>query len=902
MSRLSIAFKSALLLSTACLSIGISHAQEATETEDDRTLETVVVRGEFIPDEKRSTSEISSLLDSADFQVQGDSDAAAALRRVTGLSLSRGKFIFVRGLNERYSSATLNGSPLPSPEPLRRVAPLDLFPTSILESVLVQKTFSPEYSGEFGGGLVEMRTKSVPDERFLEVSLSAGGNTETTLQDALLYDGGNTDWLGFDDGTRNIPSILSSIYTTQRVDSLPTEQLTLAGREMVDTPLWVVQEGIASPDFGAAITLGERFDFSPDVSMGVIGSLSYDNSWDTKIGVRRNLQANVRNADGTGGSLGAPGTTVELENEDDFVRNSTENDIRLTGFGSVGFDLYDDHSIDFTGLVTRSTTKEVRNLLGFSTVDFADGNRVRVDKLEWFERQVYTGQARGEHYLTFLENVSGDLDDVAFNWRASYSEAFRDAPYEREVVYEETSFDDVFQIDSARRNTTSFSKIEDKTQDVGADLTVPLIVEWLPGEEVELKAGWAYYESNRDTLSKIYRFDGTLLPEFRDRRVDVIYGDSNIGPGRLQLREVGGSSFPEAFEGRLELDAFYFKADVQLTNYLRIAAGVRYEDALQTSDTFNLTLPDDGLLEAGISSQYGLPSITATWNFTDNMQVRAGFSQTITRPQFRELAFVQFVNSETDESFIGNPFLINSEVDNFDARWEYYFARDEFITLGLFYKDITKPIEEVSFRFGDSNINSFINAPQAELFGIEGEFEKILPVQNWIDSDWLRTKDIVLKANYAYTDSEVSATGEVIRARFNTGAVEADPTSGEAFIIDGRKLQGQSDHITNIQIGFDDDTAQSQFRLLLNYSSERIRRAENRTANEPAIIEQLPLTVDMTYKRDFEFKGGAYEFSFKLQNIFGENYEAFQEGTSEEVIVDSYEQGQAFSVGLKRTF
>lgn len=906
-------FRRVLLISSAgfCFAGG-AVAQQGAQTSDvnaeaqvTRTLDTVQVRGRYIPNEKRETSEISSLLNVEDFKVQGDSDAAAALKRVTGLSLSRGKFIFVRGLNERYSSATLNGSPLPSPEPLRRVAPLDLFPTSILSSVLVQKTFSPEYSAEFGGGLVEMRTKALPDSAFLEVSVSAGGDTVTTAQTGLLYDGGNTDWLGFDDGVRNTPQVLGSIFVTDRVQSLPTDQRTLAGQELVDGALWVLQTGDIAPNLGFGISGGQRFDLSPNLSMGIIGSLSYDNSWDSKAGVRKNVQAIVRDQSGGGSVIGNPGTTVTLEVEDDFERESTENDIRLTALTSAGFELYEDHEIVFTGLLTRSTTKEARSLTGFSQVDFADGNDVRVDKLEWFERQLATGQVRGEHYFPWLGQRWEELDDFKLSWRASYSEATRDAPYEREVIYEDVSNvagANIFRIDSARRNSTIFSKIEDNASEVGIDGEWPLDLDWLPGNDVTLTGGWTYYESNRDTLTKIYRFDGNLDPLIAQSRVDIIYGDDNIGPGRLQLREVGGSEFPEAFSGHLERDAYYFKADIQLTDFLRVSGGVRYEDSLQTSDTLNFTLPDNGLIEAAISSQYGLPAASVTWTFTDNMQLRAGYSQTITRPQFRELAFVQFINSETDESFIGNPFLTNSEVENIDARWEYYFSENEFITLGLFQKHIDNPIEDVSFVFGDSNINSFINAPSASLTGFEAEIEKNLYLDEWFGWQFLGDRELVLKANYAYTASEVSTDGEVIRASAANGVPTADPTAAENFIIDGRRLQGQSEHLANFQIGYDDPDAGAKFRILVNYASDRIRRAENRTANIPAILEEVPMTVDLTYSRDFEIHGKAYEFSAKAQNIFGEDYKAFQEGADQTIIVDGYDRGTAFSVSIKRIF
>ena len=174
-----------------------------------QVIEEVVVSGSFIPDVKRDTTEINVVLDSSDIERTGDDNIAVALTRLTGLSLVRGKYVYVRGLGERYSSATLNGSTMPSPEPLKRVVPLDIFPTSAIESSVVQKTFSPEMSGEFGGGMIAIKTKAVPSERILSFSFSSGYNDATSLTNGLLYDGGSDDDFGHDDGIRNFPAFLS---------------------------------------------------------------------------------------------------------------------------------------------------------------------------------------------------------------------------------------------------------------------------------------------------------------------------------------------------------------------------------------------------------------------------------------------------------------------------------------------------------------------------------------------------------------------------------------------------------------------------------------------------------------------------------------------------------------------
>ena len=907
--------KKLLLVSVASVACGAGYAQDAPapaepeEAEETRQLDSVVVVGRFVPDEKRATSEISSLLDSEDFQVTGDRDAASALRRVTGLTISRGKFVFVRGLNERYSNASLNGSPLPSPEPLRRVAPLDLFPTSVLDSVLVQKTWSPQFSAEFGGGLIQLRTKAVPDQGFFEINASGAINAVTSFQDGLLLEGGgNSDFTGFDDGTRDLPPILEDIFTTARVNTLSAADNAAAGAGLISPDLIVAQEGIVGPNFNLSFSGGQRFDVSRDVSLGITATAGYANAWDTRRGRRRAINVQNVNPDGTSGNLGGEGVASTLTIDDDFDRESTENNIKLNALVGFGLDAFDNHEIALTGLITRSTSKEVRVFEGFED-DI--GNDIREENFEFFERELITLQGRGEHVFPVLGNLWDELDDFEVNWRASYSEASRDAPFQNQVTFEEsggmlpTVIDGTLQLEDVDDVSITFSEISDDTQDVGIDLVLPLSPDWLPGREAKFSAGYAYFESNRDTFTRIFNFGGALPPALAGGRIDAIFNPATItgNPATgFVLEEVGGSQFPEAFQGRLELDAFYIAGDIRFTDNFRIAGGVRFEDAVQTSDTFNLTLPDDGVIEAQIASDFVLPSITATWNILENVQLRGAFSQTITRPQFRELAFVQFINSETDENFLGNPFLVNSRVDNYDARLEWYFGREQFVTIGGFYKDLENPIEEVGASSLDSPINTFINAPAAQIFGFEFEYQQSIPLHDWLKWSWLADRDFVVKTNYSYTNSEVSADGDVLTASFNAGSIEQNVIAGQSFIIDGRRLQGQSDHVVNLQLGYDNVEVGSSFRILFNYASDRIRTTESLVANQPAIIEQPPLSLDLTYSREFEFLGGLYSLGLAAKNLTGANYSATQSGTENTIIVDRFDRGQQVSISLKRSF
>lgn len=881
--------------SLACLSPAFAQEESDDGAQEELRQQTIQVRGQFIPDEKRSTSEVSSLLDAGDFDLAGDSDAAAALARVAGISTAQDRFVYVRGLNERYSSATLNGSPLPSPEPLRRVAPLDLFPTAVLQGILVQKTYSPDLPGEFGGGLVDIRTRSVPDAAFFETSFSVGGDTETTFKDGLLYDGSDSDIFGFDDGARDMPAL--------GADG-PDADFGAALTD--DSSLLVQQLGKVGADFSIGATGGERFDFSPSLSMGVLASVSYSNEWSTKKGTRGFADSN------------GEGLSTRFSKE----RQSTQNEIGVNGYGALGFEYDRDassHEIQFTGLITRSTEKETRTTAG---LDF-DDNFEREDDIEFFERQLWTTQVSGVHQFD-------NLNDLKIEWRGSYSEAYRDAPYQFSVLYQD-SFDGLGlrTTSSGANNTFGFSRIDDDATDFGIDGTLPIDFggpDCYLFCQTDLKAGYSYVESDRDAVSQLFSIEG--VPR-SDKRIDYVYS-SIFASGQGTAQSIGGNTFPERYLATLEVDAAYFQVDTQITPYIRGAIGGRWESAIEAVDTQTLNQdPATNYVEACVERQADqscdnkedfLPAVTITWNPLEDLQIRAGYSETLTRPQFRELAPTEFVNTETDQNFLGNPFLVNAAIKNWDARAEYYFSRGQFVTFGVFYKDMTQPIEEISQRQGDTPKTTFINVPSAELYGFEVEYEQVVPLYDWTQMEWLSSKEFTIKTNYTWSDSEVSAgrnpndvglSSSEFCEQFAdecviTNQQPLSPTPfalpGAGLIEDGRQLQGQSEHLFNIQFGFTDDLANSDFNLLLNYASERIRSGEALNLNIPAIVEEPPMTIDVVYNKRFVFMDGNYEVSLNIENILGSDYEAFQERGGDRVDVDTYDIGQSFSIGLKREF
>lgn len=828
-------------------------------------VEEVVVLGRFIPDEKRSTSEISNILDAEDFQITGDSNVAGALQRVTGLSLVGGRFVYVRGLGERYSSALLDGAQLPSPEPLRRVVPLDIFPTALLEGALVQKTYSPEYPAEFGGGVIALRSKRVPDERFFSFSIEGGFNTASTFDDGLSYDGSDTDFLGFDGGKRNLPALLAS---NPNLEGLSPEQVEAAGEALPN--VWTIdrEPNPLNADFSASY--GDRFDYT-DGSLGILFAVDYGSTFQNQNGLRRTFVSSA-----TGITINddiseeACASFDEVDNTQCGLR-STEWTVDLNAIASGAYEFNNDHSLKFTSILLRKSTREAQIEQGEFAAD--PGTIRNQSRIEWIERQVWYNQASGEHFLDI-----SDLEPLQLDWRASYSEAQRDAPLRREFTYIFDDFDSVFRL-SARPdgNITSFGDLDDEVIDLGFDLSQPA---YIANRQVDLKAGFAYYDKERVSAFRRFVFDfppGANL-ELRTRIPEIIFGPVNIDPLGFVLEERTDAS--DSFTATLENVQFYGMIDAELSPRLRLAAGARYEDSDQFVATIDRTTNEP--VEVRLLGEHLLPAATLTYEIVENMQVRLGFSQTLSRPDLRELSSANFLDPERDRPVRGNPFLAITEIDNFDARFEYYFAAGESFTIGAFYKEFEDPIERTFQVLGQTPLRSFANAQSAELIGIEAEIEKILPLSEWFasDSKWINDREFYLKVNGAYIDSEITLDPDVANQATNAE----------------RRLQGQSDVLVNAQVGYEETSGRERAALLLNFTGDRI--SDVGFFGAPDIIEEPPVLLDFVYAREFEMWGGIFELSLEAQNILNDEFVLRQGG----LLAETFEIGTSFQVGVSAAF
>lgn len=859
-----------LLAQDAATDTSVSEAELDAIAEQPSVLDEVEVVGKYIPQPLLETSEVVSVLTPEDFKRTGDGNAAEALSRVAGLSLVGGRFVYVRGLGERYSAAVLNGSSLPSPEPLQRVVPLDLFPSSIVDSVLVQKTYSVRYPGEFGGGIIDLKTVAVPEDPFLSVSVGTGGDTETTFASGLVYYGSETDFTGYDDGTRDMPRALrEAIATGNRVDlgNFSQAQLDEIGRSLVNAPLNLMQrDDSIDPDYNAEIAAGTKFDLGSG-RLGIIGVAGIDSSWQTRVGLQQ--EGIVENG------VISPRT--------DYQFASTQNDVNVNALLGLGME-WDKHELRWTNLYVHSTTKEARTRYGN---DELAGATVRDDYTEWFERELLNSQLAGKHAF-------GEYSDFTIDWRAAWAETTRDAPYEKGIRYREV--DGVFLHNASQeQNYTRFSNVEDTVASAAVDFGYLMATD---DRDWQFNAGLAWSDNDRSSWSREFRFlalDGSLPLALQMQRIDFLLSNPNIGPGLLGLRETTGADGAAAYDGELDTQAIYFQVETAITPMVRATAGLRYESAEQTVTPIDLFGGTPLTSAAPLDNDYLLPAATVTWNFREDMQLRFGASRTIARPQFRELAPQQYLDPDSDRLFIGNPYLVDTELTNFDVRWEWYFGEGEYLTAGAFYKQLDKPVEAVVNEAGATIQQTYINAPEAALFGVETEYKKYF--DSPFDHAFFGDSRVFLAFNYTWTDTEVSVgPNDVVFPLAGGGA----PRPAAELVRDGSQLQGQSEHLANLQFGLEDANTGSQAILLINHASERIS-ARGRPG-QPDLLNDPGTFVDLVLRRGFNYGGHDLVVSFEARNLLGEDYEEFQELGGGRVDINKYDLGTSFSLSLTARF
>jgi TonB-dependent receptor len=832
----------------------------------------IVVQGRRTQNVEKSAPQVVSVLSSADIARTGEGDIAGALGRVTGLSVVGSGFVYVRGLGDRYSLALLNGLPLPSPEPLRRVVPLDLFPTSLIASSLVQKSYSANFPGEFGGGVINLTTKAIPEETFLSIGGSISGNSETTNELGYTYYGSSLDWTGFTNDNRAIPPALSAYLNSGlRISEGSVNSQAIAG-QLVNGRNAIVQRNDHLPVNGSvSLSGGTNFDIGDDATLGILAAAGYSNKWRTRDTIQQTA------------------STVDLSQKElDFRRVLTDN--RIVANAMVGFGIEaGDQKLRWTNIFIRDTIKQARIGVGSRQTTSPIATLQQQDT-GWFERQLVTSQFVGEFRLS---------PDVKLDARLAFANSQREAPSELSFEYFRSNdpadpFGNFYinRLNNGQRGSAeiSYSDLNENLWAGGLDLSYNI------NPDITATIGYSYTDTERRTEKREFLF---TAPSDFPNAVALFRPDLLLQPGIINFYGINLVDTNEAnpiFDARLINNAGYGQIRAYITPEINLNLGVRYETAKQSVDAVQVfNTPTAALASTSLNNKYWLPSATLTWELADQMQLRISGSKTIARPQFRELIFQTFFDPDSNRQYRGNPLLTDSELINAEARYEWYFDRDQRLSVAGFFKKIDKPIEAFS-SFNDNNVvTSFANAPSAKLYGAELEVQKYFDLSGLSEDGFFSTRRLVLIANYTYSKSDIS-----VRAGDTVAVFASSSTSASDFFRDGAPLTGQSDHLVNLQIGLEDTDSLSAQTLLLNYASDRV--TSRGASGQPDVIERPGLELDFVVRQGIKVGGKQVELKFEARNLTGTKYREFQQSGDNRIFYNLYKPGRSFSLGIDIEF
>lgn len=820
---------------------------------------------------------VSDFLSAEAISRVGDSTVSLALRRVPGLTLVNEQFVYVRGLGERYSSVLLNGAQVPSPDLQRNVIPLDIFPTAIIDALSVQKSYSPEVPAAFGGGTINVMTRSIPNRPIFNIEIGSGLNSEGST-DGYTYRGGRDDGLGRDDGTRAMPAALQEglanyrgIITPQNIQTIGVngnpvspQEAQVINRELATSLYRDVEIGKKNlgPDGGLELTLGNRWflDEQDLWRFGALGLLSYDNTWRNRERVERNIADPL----------------LLYEN-----KLRTINQVSATAVLNLGLGYTDDHELSIDSFFLRNTEDESAiSTRTNNNFQLADGRQLRDYDIRYEQRELRSDQLRGHHVIGLdtrqnFKLVDRDwLEGLTFDWYVSESTAETDLPSEIKFSAEDTVdplTGDVLWTAIRRSNSAAdyrFTALSDEVRSNGWDLMKPYAFERV---DVEISGGQDVHDKARSYTQTQFGLGTTLLAasSILTGTPGQVFTDANINNPLNEFQLSAGGIGTESYLAAQTTDAAYIKADALIDEKWRVAGGVRWEDFHQASLPINtlqysvdrgqctLVPCDAEALERILFVEddiYPALSLTRIMRnvWAEDFQIRLALSETVARPDLREIASSTYIDPLTETRVRGNPNLTTSDISNFDLRAEWFFDSGDNFTVSLFYKDIERPIETVRAAGTDENIAlTFINAQEAEVKGIEVEWLKSLSSLRW-----QVLEPFFVSGNLTLSDSELTV-----------GDVGLDLTS------EVRRMAQHSKYVANLQVGFDSDNGAHSFMVAYNTYGERLFFAGR--DGTPDAYEQPFDSLDFIYSF---FPTDRLSMKFRFQNLLDETIRIEQRG------------------------
>lgn len=810
---------------------------------------------------KKNSANSSDVISSQAISKTPDKTTSDVLKRVSGASIQDNKFAIIRGLNDRYNAAYLNDGPLPSSESDRKAFSFDIFPANMLDNIVIVKTATPDLPAEFAGGIIQINTKSIPAKNFQSLTLGGGYNTITTFKDQVTYKGGKTDWLGIDDGTRNLASSIPD------VKDFPINSHAQADLAKITTSNWGLDSKHFIPNLNFQYSLGLNTKFFKK-ELGIIAALSYNRSNNYNQTIRRSY---------TGSGLDS---TTQLDF--DYLDKVYSTQILAGSIANFTLKLNDKNKFGFKNLYSINSDDRVISRSGVSNPGF-DPIEVK-SNVTWFTgSNIYSGQLNGDH---LFKN-----EKVKFNWVGSFSNIQRTIPSIKRSIYSRSKngVDTNYMANISTSNISAdygggiFTSLnKENIAAIKGDLTYNFKTFF--DVKTDLKVGGFYQKRNRDFTSRMlgytqYKPKGNFFNDsllYLDQ--NSIFSQENMG---LLESGMGGFKLTDAtkptdasYKANSSITAGFLMLDNKYNNFLRLVWGVRAEYFTQN---LNAVRNDKSPLIVDVKELDFLPSINSIFSINKKQNIRLSYSHTLNRPEYRELAPFAFYDFNTQFVLSGNDSLQTAKIKNIDLRYEWFPSKGQLLSGTLFYKDFTNPIEIITRPDVDKE-STYKNVSKAINYGVELEFRTI--IGSLINSD----------SSSLFNNLSLYSNLAIIRS-----VVDVSSLVGSAYKT--RPLQGQSPYVFNAGLTYFDENLDMSFSANINRVGDRI--AILGTILEPDIWEKSRTFIDFQIAKSFFNK--RLDAKVNFQNILSQDQVFYQNNYFDNESVGAIKGGvNSILIGDKR--
>jgi TonB-dependent receptor len=845
--------------------------------------ETLVVQADLIKNTEASllsmrqkSVNVQDLISAEKIAMIGAGDMAEAMRAVTGVGVYDGKFALIRGVGDRYTNATLNGSQIPSADPNKRDIHLDMLPSALFENVAAIKTFTPDKPGNFTGGMMEFQTKSIPEERTIGFSVSTSYNSVSSLNSEFLTarESGNTDWLGMDDGKRDVPAYIDG-KTKEELDGVYTNFLADSVSNAFQNPM--VPRSIESPlNQSYSFQYGDRYQLFGK-PLGLIVGLSYKN----KYSYLKSSQIYWRFI--RGASIESKEQLLPEIGADSYIQSA--NEINWGINGNISYHFSPIHQVNLNYFQSQFGNKSAGFVSRFNDLNerpYDGSSRVQDHWIRFNERRLQSFQLSGEHFFDFIA-------DIKMDWTASSANTREDDPDYRVMTYilEVSHFGDTlayFDEQQVGAPSHYYRKVNDDIYDFGLNLSSDF-KQW-SGFKSKVKFGLHFSEKERDYSQLRYWYSWDARSQ---RTTDYLAPDPNqwfltgrgfnkdsTDVGSVMRKGGEGSPFFNGdYTASERIPAAYLMFELPIFQNVKLIGGVRFEETrILVKSALN-----NNQIQGKINKEHWLPSVNFVYNFLGNMNFRASYTQTLARPSFRELAPVQYKDNLAGLVIRGNENLKITDSKNYDLRYEWFPRPGELLSLSWYYKDLKNPISYgVGNLGGSQRAIGFQNQESGRIWGLEFESRKQL--------DFFRiTRAFQFGFNYTYIYSFM-------------GKKRPDAGNKIAGLYDNsRPITGQSPYLVNLDLSY---INQKGTNISLYFNSYGDRLFLNSLGDEPDVYEKGRSTLNLNLRQKI---WNGISLKLAAENILDTEVRYTQEfktvdGETFETVYDEYRTGVLYSVGF----